>query len=65
MPSVHKERPGVAKFERQMRGAAAEINAVLETPGWINERDFHGSPAVSSGRDAVAGTAGASSFIQR
>src|SRR3954468_24200640 len=36
-----QQRARAAIFERQMRLATAEINAVLKTPGRINERDSH------------------------
>src|SRR3954465_6964356 len=36
-----QQRARAAIFERQMRLATAEINAVLKAPGRIDERDSH------------------------
>ena len=40
-PAALEQRPRIAVFERQMRLAAAEIDAALERPGRVDQRDPH------------------------
>ena len=40
-PAAAEQRLGIAVFERQMRLAAAEIDAALERPGRVDQRDPH------------------------
>ena len=49
VPFGLEQRPAVAEFERQMRLAAAEVDAVLERPGGIDQRDLHDT-AIFRGR---------------
>ena len=54
VPGRAEQRPGIPVFERQMRLAAAEIDAALERPGRVDERDSHcaACSAASSRRPA-------------
>ena len=51
-PASSEQRPGVAELQRQMRLAAAEIDAAFECPVRIDQRDT----SLRGLRDAAAGT---------
>src|SRR5687768_15428618 len=54
-----QEQLGGAVFERQMRLATAEIDASVEAPGRIDERDLH-----ASSRPALARTGAAAKAVE-
>ena len=60
-PARHQHRPGVAELQRQVRLAAAEVDAALEAPARVDQGDPHrpALPAANTGTALSASRPGA------
>ena len=56
VPRPLEQGPGVTVFERQVRLAAAEVDAAVERPSRVDERELHGAtrPPTTSRAPAVS-----------